>query len=307
MPKKQSFSSYFKEVYGTRWPKLYDALKASTNFKVILVNKYAESSFIDEYLQNCLKIESSYFDIRVIIDKSSLPYPKPSRTNNEEMLSHYIMDYASILVVEQLQLEPLHKVLDMCAAPGGKAIAIGQVLKSHGGSLLHCNEINGERRKRLAIAIANYLPQEISVPVLITHRDATRWTLPESFDRILVDAPCSAERHMVQSELNLLSYWTIDKIMEKSKLQKELLIKAIELLKIDGIVVYATCSINIMENDDVVQYALRHSDWVCQPITQPLSIGEATKYGHIILPDVCHGAGPIYLASIKKVSLRIQR
>jgi 16S rRNA C967 or C1407 C5-methylase (RsmB/RsmF family) len=117
------------------------------------------------------------------------------------------LDAASILAVEALDVQPNESILDICAAPGGKSIAILQKLSPHG--TLHCNELSTERRKRLLQVLKDYLPPSMFSRVSVTGNDATKSkTFVEGrYDKVLVDAPCSSERHLLHDKEEL-SKWT---------------------------------------------------------------------------------------------------
>ena len=76
------------------------------------------------------------------------PFPQPERTNDVNLMNYYLMDAASVLVAEALDVQPSDKVLDLCSAPGGKSLALMQRLDLGQGTI-HCNEFAEHRRRRL--------------------------------------------------------------------------------------------------------------------------------------------------------------
>lgn len=253
-------------------------------------------------------------------------FPRP-QTDRYQIKTHYMLDPSSLFPVEMLQIQTHHSVLDMCAAPGGKTLAISQLLfnETNGGQKgkLFANELDPNRRKRLLTVVKEYIPKHLfdqddhSGNVIVTGCDgASRQSLQRdyawnSFDRILVDACCSAERHLIQQPNILVQDWSIQHAtVKKPKVQKQLLLNALELLKSgNGRLVYATCSINTAENDQVIQYALdqhrKNTSCSIRVIKPSFSVGESTKYGWIILPDShpTYHWGPSYFCILEKTSL----
>ena len=172
-----------------------------------------------------------------------------------------IQDESSMLVAPSLQLTPTDKVLDACAAPGGKTTHIAQFLDAAvGGNVLgldihkHKTKLINENAKRL------HLEAEISAKQLDARRVSEEYA-DESFDKILVDAPCSG--------LGLLRRKPDIKYSKKSedfvnlpKIQLEILESVASKVKQYGIITYSTCTILPEENEQVVQEFLkRHSDF----------------------------------------------
>lgn len=215
----------------------------------------------------------------------------------EGLSGFYGVDGASVEVVASLSVKEDDDVLDMCAAPGGKSLLIAQLLIS--GSLVS-NDLSAKRRIRLSKSL-NLLPNEKRSLVTIRGVDAALFgrKKPESFTRILLDAPCSAERHTLNSP-QYLSEWHSGRIKRLARKQFSLLCSAYDALKPGGTLVYATCALCHEENDDVIEKLLRKRNGIC--ITQPEDVptGEATQFGIHILPDKCNGLGPSWRCRLTK-------
>src|SRR5690606_34191383 len=110
-----------------------------------------------------------------------------------------IMDPASVMVARALEAQSGDRVLDMCAAPGGKSLILIEALKEDGQ--IFCNDLSPERRERLKKVIQQYVPRDVRNRVWVTGKDGVQFGLkePESFDRVLLDAPCSGERHILEN------------------------------------------------------------------------------------------------------------
>lgn len=236
----------------------------------------------------------------------------------------YLLDLCSLLAVDALHAEPFHKVCDMCAAPGGKSCAIGQIVVAPGE--LVSNEPDGSRRSRLQRVLHEYLGP--NVPFKVAARDATTWYQPDYFDRVLVDAPCGSERHLIHQHQT--STWSNEGATARNKTQTSLLMRAFETVKVGGRVVYSTCSIHPSENDGVVFAALEKTRNNIQVdsnifvkklllLVQPgdgvsgdgasvkdsfdlYSKGEVQACGGILLlPDKCHGHGPMFICAFTRL------
>jgi 16S rRNA C967 or C1407 C5-methylase (RsmB/RsmF family) len=218
-----------------------------------------------------------------------------------EGLEPYFLDEASVFAALALEVGQGMDVLDMCAAPGGKSLIIASMLKGSGS--LQCNDRSPDRRVRLQHVLENSLPVEWRGNVKISGYDGVKFGLhrKECFDRILLDAPCSSDRHVLGSPAHL-EVWSVKRIKRLSVEQGGLLASAIDALRPGGILVYGTCALSPMENDGVVERILKK-----RPQAQVVEIADIpegadrTELGVHILPDRTGGAGPIYCAKIRKL------
>ncbi len=220
---------------------------------------------------------------------------------SEGLLKSYYLDEASILAAEQLSVQQGDAVLDMCAAPGGKSLVLALALQGTGS--LVSNDRSATRRARLKQVLASHLNPAWLETVRVTSHDASRWSLyeTEAYDRILLDAPCSSERHVL-ADPKALSLWTPARPKHLSVTQFAMLAAALEAVRIGGHILYSTCSINPMENEEVIGklQKKREGRFVVEPTN--LNLGETLPYGRIILPDASQGRGPLYFCLIRRVS-----
>ena len=177
---------------------------------------------------------------------------------------------SSFLPVLALNPLPGEKILDMCASPGGKTTYIGQLMKNEG--LLVANDLKKERIKSLFFNI-HRLGIKNSI---ITNYDGREFAkLYNKFDRVLLDAPCSG-LGVISKDKSVKMNRTYKEILNNSRLQKELILAAIDSCnakgKGEGIIVYSTCTISVEENEWVIDYALKHRYVKC--IETGLEIGE---------------------------------
>jgi 16S rRNA (cytosine1407-C5)-methyltransferase len=213
----------------------------------------------------------------------------------------YYLDSASVLAANSLRLPDEGLVLDACAAPGGKTLVIASLMDEN--TKLLSNEISGERRRRLVNTVnqcaAPALRERISVSAFDAAKLAGRRSERGRFSGILLDAPCSSERHIMQNE-KLLAQWTQARPRFLAKRQWALLSAAFLLLKKNSSLVYSTCAISPAENDEVAERLLSKYGEALSVDAPDFSEGEATKHGRLILPDEANGAGPMYVARFWK-------
>ena len=177
---------------------------------------------------------------------------------------------SSFLPVLALAPNPGEKILDMCASPGGKSTYIGQLMKNEG--ILVVNDLKKERIKSLFFNIHRMGIKNS----IITNYDAREFAkLYNKFDRVLLDAPCSG-LGVISKDRSVKMNRTFKEILNNSRLQKELILAAIDSCNLkgkgEGIIVYSTCTISVEENEWVIDYALKHRYVKC--IDTGLDIGE---------------------------------
>ena len=160
---------------------------------------------------------------------------------------YYFQEASAQLPVELLDVAPGMAVLDLCAAPGGKSTQIAAKLQ--GSGVLLSNEIEPARAK---ILLSN-LERTGVINAIVTRMSprALAHALPESFDRVLVDAPCSGEG-MFRKDPAAAAHWSPEHVRACALRQGKILSDAAATLKPGGRLVYATCSFSQEENEGVV-------------------------------------------------------
>ncbi len=220
---------------------------------------------------------------------------------SEGLLCPYYLDEASWVAASQLPLAEGDSVLDMCAAPGGKSLVLATRLGMTGS--LTSNDRSSQRRIRLRKVLDEHLAGPLRARVTVTSHDAAKWGLHEQqrYDAILLDAPCSSERHVIQDP-KALAQWSPARTRHLAIQQFAMLASALEAVRIGGHVLYSTCSISVHENDAVIAKLEKKRMGRYEIIPLELSLGEVTDHGFMILPDATNGKGPLYMSLIRRIA-----
>ncbi|MBE6756564.1 MAG: RNA methyltransferase [Ruminococcaceae bacterium] len=159
----------------------------------------------------------------------------------------YIQEPGAMAPAECVEIETDWKILDMCAAPGGKSTQLKNRLGEKG--LLVSNEIIPSRCKILTGNIERLGLKNCITTCMDTSRLAK--TFPETFDLIMVDAPCSGEG-MFRKDDTAIEEWSVQNVKMCAERQAEILENAVKCLKDGGYIVYATCTFSLEENEMAV-------------------------------------------------------
>ena len=176
---------------------------------------------------------------------------------------YYVQESVQLLPIIALGPRPGETVLDVCAAPGGKTTDLAARMENCG--TLVANEPNGRRQMAL---LANLNRLGI-LNAQVTAYQGENFPMQTTFDRILVDAPCSAEGTL-RKEPSLQSGASPAIIERLARVQKRLIVRAFDLLTADGLLVYSTCTFAPEENEAVVAHLLGTRDARILPFAPPV-------------------------------------
>jgi NOL1/NOP2/sun family putative RNA methylase len=171
--------------------------------------------------------------------------------------------FSSVLAALVLGPKPNEAVLDLCAAPGSKTSLLAQLMKNKG--IIVANDRNPDR----LIPLGANLKRLGVTNTLITRYPGQHFPKKFFFDRVLVDVPCSAGGTLRAGPNGALrgSSWASQKL---TRLQRDLLLTAFDLLKVGGTLVYSTCTYTPEENENAVQFLLKARPAEIQPIALDL-------------------------------------
>ncbi len=188
----------------------------------------------------------------------------------------YVQEAASMIPAVVLEPKPDECVLDMCAAPGSKTTQIASLMKNTG--VIVANDISGARHPALGINLQRCGVMNAAV----SQCDGRR--IGGSYDRILVDAPCSGTG-AIRKSMKIVDMWNPKMVERLARLQGQLLDSAWRALKEKGILVYSTCTLEPEENEGVVSSFLdrqnnAHLDEIELEInrSQPITEFKGTSY-----------------------------
>lgn len=210
---------------------------------------------------------------------------------------YYVQEAASMwiskIIENEVDLSKPLKVLDLCAAPGGKStLLLGLISKE---SLIICNEVIKSRSHILKENLIKWGNSN----VIVSNHDVEDFKGFENyFDIILVDAPCSGEG-MFRKDPNSILEWSIDNVENCSSRQKNILKHTFPLVKNGGILIYCTCTYNNTENENSAQYIQESNQF------KPLIINDSRLVdkgiGYQCYPHKVKGEG-FYFAAFSKLN-----
>ena len=165
--------------------------------------------------------------------------------------AYYLQEPSAMLPAAALPVEPGDRVLDLCAAPGGKSTALAEKLKGEG--YIVCNDISPSRAKALIKNLELFGVTNAIVTAETPEKLANAF--PDHFDKILIDAPCSGEG-MFRKSSSMIADWSPGKPAEYAAIQREILGHAVKMLRPGGMIMYSTCTYAPEEDEGSVQYLL---------------------------------------------------
>ncbi|CAI5641638.1 5-cytosine rRNA methyltransferase NSUN4 [Oreochromis niloticus] len=242
---------------------------------------------------------------------------KPARPDKNSLLGYYLMDAASLLPCLALDVQEGHSVLDLCAAPGGKTLAL---LQTQAIRFLCINDSSVSRTLRLRKVLHSYVPKQLltNENLRITSFDGTKWGEIESntFDRVLVDVPCTTDRHsLMEDDNNIFSKSRTGERRRLPQLQLELLLAGIQAACPGGEILYSTCTLSQNQNLSVVEQAIyqaREKDGIhlqvvdLRPLTRMFGntfhFAPDLHLGEMVIPHLAANFGPIYMCKLKRLT-----
>ncbi|XP_027014105.2 5-methylcytosine rRNA methyltransferase NSUN4 [Tachysurus fulvidraco] len=340
----QHFDATYKNYFGDLWPSIRISLLSEQKYGA-LINNFSSNSDVISSLQSqgCRDFvrdferdphetsdeltQDGHFSTEAARISSNIQcfvFPrgdvsrfKPARPDSAGLLSYYLLDAASVLPVLALDVRPGHAVLDLCAGPGGKTLAI---LQAQAVRFLWANDLSGSRTARLQRTLQSYVPKELrgEDKLRITSLDGRKWRNMEDFefDRVLVDVPCTTDRHsLMEDDNNIFKRSRTKERQTLPLLQIELLLAGLRATRRGGELLYSTCSLSQLQNECVVQQALSLAQQEMDITVKVQDLSSFTRLfsdtfhfapqpavGELVLPHLCANFGPIYLCKLLRVS-----
>lgn len=250
----QDFTKRMQEMLGEE----YDAFLQSyenTNYQALRLNGLKGSS--DNFFSRC-KFSDKLSP--VTWTKDGFYYPETLRPGKHPYHAagvYYIQEPSAMMPAALLNPHPGEKVLDLCAAPGGKSTQIASAMQQQG--ILISNEIHPARASILSENIERMGIRNAIVTNETPQKLAEKF--PFYFDRIMVDAPCSGEGMFRKNE-EAVSQWSLENVQLCAKRQDEILDCATLMLRPGGTLVYSTCTFAPDENEgSISRFIARHPEY----------------------------------------------
>lgn len=300
--------------------------KFTEKMKVLLSNEYGEflKSYDEKRLYglrvNTLKISCEKFEKIVPFEVKKIPWidngyyyngedDKPSKHPYYHAGLYYLQEPSAMTPASRLDINEGDAVLDLCAAPGGKATELGAELCGKG--VLVANDVSSSRAKALLKNIELF---GITNPFVVSETPAKlALYFNEFFDKILLDAPCSGEG-MFRKEPSVIKNYEESDTSYYEKLQREIIIPAVSMLKPGGMLMYSTCTFSPGEDECQIDYILEkfpEMELVCMDGYEGFDVGhpewasgnEELKKCVRIWPHRMKGEGH-FLALLKKRGIK---
>lgn len=213
---------------------------------------------------NTLKVTPKEYEELSPIELKRVPFIKNGYyySENEQPAKHpyyfaglyYLQEPSAMTPASLLPVKPGDKVLDLCAAPGGKSTELAAKLKGKG--LLVANDISNSRAKALLKNIELF---GVRNAVVVSEAPGKlEETFTGYFDKILVDAPCSGEG-MFRKSPAIMKNWEQYGVEYYNNLQKEIILSAVSMLKPGGYLLYSTCTFSPEENEGTMKFLLEQA------------------------------------------------
>jgi NOL1/NOP2/sun family putative RNA methylase len=172
---------------------------------------------------------------------------EPRQIQDRYYTSVFIQDAGSVIPVLALDVDSSDCVVDMCAAPGSKTLHLARRAQ-------HVISVDShpQRIKRLNHNISRFDIKNCAV----LRADGRNLRLCQPVDKLLLDAPCTGEG-MVSKIQKVMRLWSLNRIKRMSRIQKQLVLNGISLLREGGVLVYSTCTFAPEENEAVIDYLLK--------------------------------------------------
>lgn len=281
------FIDIMQQQLGGEAQQLFDALETESPTSIRLNDKVDELAFDADIEEVPWNYDGYYLSERPPFTLDPLFHAG----------CYYVQEASSMLIEQVLEqyVRPNSVVLDLCAAPGGKSTLISQFLGADG--LLVANEVVRQR----VFVLSENIQKWGNGNTVVTHNSAEDFgdMLPNTFDCMLVDAPCSGEG-MFRKDSNARTEWSVRNMRMCVERQRSILEGAWQALKPGGLLIYSTCTFNHFENEDNVRWVAENlgGDVLSLKLDPSWSVTE-TLAGYHCYPHKVKGEG-LFIAVIRK-------
>ena len=261
-PLPEEFTERMKKQLGAEYPAFENALLNEEKTKGLRVNRHKIG--VDDYLRI-----TPYELERIPYTSDGFYFPGNIQMGSDpgrHAGMFYMQDPSAMIPVNALDVKPGWKVLDLCAAPGGKTSQLSDAVGADG--LVVANDIRIGRINRLLEVVEKLGLENVLVTMTTVNKLCSNFS--NFFDMVLLDAPCSCEG-MFRKKSKDIGYWSPEKVKECSDIQKSLLNDAAPVVIPGGFIVYSTCTFSIDENEMVIKSFLEdHPDYELVDVNERL-------------------------------------
>jgi 16S rRNA (cytosine1407-C5)-methyltransferase len=248
----EDFLSRLKVIYGDNFQDILNTfeVKKPTTFRVNTL-KSTEEEVVTQLKSLGFELEKTDINNAFILKNKTQRELTETEIYKQGFI--YIQGLSSMIPPIILDPQENELILDMCAAPGSKTTQISALMKNTGQII--ANDMSKVRLYKLA---ANIQTLGVTNIKTIHMRAQDLWKkFPNTFDKVLVDVPCSLEGRFSTNYPKSYSQWSIKKVKILSEHQKHILRSAISCAKPGGIIIYSTCTISPEENEEVIDWILK--------------------------------------------------
>jgi 16S rRNA (cytosine967-C5)-methyltransferase len=291
-----TFPAWIQDLWKTHYPEFLSHLRTANALPPmhlrINTRQISRADYVQQFPSLAIQIPPFFADALTL----ETPCPVESLPGFLEGLVS-VQDLAPQKTPELLDLAPQLSVLDACAAPGGKS---AHLLEKYPDIRLTCLDISADRTEKIRATFSRLRLQDLH-PEIFTQDALDTASLNKTFDRILLDAPCSG-LGVIRRHPEIALHRSPENLASLAQTQLALLTTLWRQLNPEGILLYATCSLAPIENDGVIgEFLSQHPDATLIPLdlSHPGHLGKAMKYGYQFLPTQ-NGPDGFYYAKLMK-------
>ena len=277
---------FIEEIYKNFSPRIADKILIGMSEKRLTTLRVNTIKFNMEDLLKILQKENiEYENVEWYNDALIIKNADEKKIQNLDIYTNgyiYLQSLSSMIPPIILNPKKGEKVLDLTAAPGSKTTQMAAMMENDGYIL--ANELDKIRCERLKYNV-NMQGAEIVEVINMTGENVGE-KYPNAFDKVLLDVPCSGEGRFLVSDEKTYKNWSTKQVQDLVEIQKQLFESAVKTLKVGGEMVYSTCTLNLKENEEIVNYAIKNLN---------VKVGEI----NIGLKDKAKGISKGYDSSLK--------
>lgn len=277
---------FIEEIYRNFSPRIADKILIGMSEKRLTTLRVNTIKFNMEDLLKILQKENiEYENVEWYNDALIIKNADEKKIQNLDIYTNgyiYLQSLSSMIPPIILNPKKEEKVLDLTAAPGSKTTQMAAMMENDGYIL--ANELDKIRCDRLKYNV--HMQGAEIVEVINMPGENVGEKYPNTFDKVLLDVPCSGEGRFLVSDEKTYKNWSTKQVQDLVEIQKKLFESAVEALKAGGEMVYSTCTLNLKENEEIVNYAIKNLN---------VKVGEI----NIELKDKAKGISKGYDSSLK--------